>query len=86
MKTPMEFLAEPLYEYFIIQAPNGIEPRWRAELQVNGNMYSGYGDNGYQALCATFTRFRATDPDSPGIQTMTINSDRENDEDRTDSH
>jgi hypothetical protein len=77
MISSQEFLAEPRYDYLIIQSPNAIEPRWRSELQIDGNMYAGYGENGHIALCAVIQRFRETNPDSPGIETMTINMDRE---------
>lgn len=76
MLTPVEFLAEPGYEYCVIQCPNEIEDRWRCELQVAGNMYSGYAENGHAALIAAIRRYRDTDPDMPGSQTMTINADR----------
>lgn len=74
----VEFLAEQRYDYVIVQAPNNIEPRWRCEISIGTDMYSGYGDNGHIALCAAVKRFRETDPDSPGIETMTINADRNN--------
>lgn len=77
MITSVEFLAEYRYDNLIIQSPNSIEPRWRSELQVDGNMYAGYGENGHIALCAAIQRFRETDPESPGVETMTINIDRE---------
>lgn len=85
LKTPTQFLAEPDYEYLIIQSPNDIEPRWRVEIQVKGNMYSGYGENGYHALCVAVKRFRDTDPEAPGIQTMTIDPDRKPVDNGTDS-
>lgn len=76
MLTSDEFLAEPRYDTLIIQAPNDIESRHRCEIRVGNDMYSAYGNNGLQALIAAIRRFRDTDPDVPGSQTLTISVDR----------
>lgn len=67
----IEFLEHGEFDYLIIQSPNSIEPRWRSELQIDGNMYAGYGENGHIAVNAAIQRFRETDPKSPGIETKT---------------
>lgn len=73
--SPIEFLAEPRYEHLVVNAPNEIEQRWHCDLRVGGNLFSGYGENGYQAFIAALRRYRETDPDT-GIATLTINADR----------
>lgn len=72
----VEFLAEPRYDTIVIQAPNNIDTQYRCTITVGGDMYSGYGDNGSQAFIAAVRRLRDTDPDMPGSQTMTINTNR----------
>lgn len=76
MLTPIEFLAEHRYQSLIITEPNEIDTQWRCEMRVEGNMFTGFGDNGYQAFVAALKRLKDTDPDT-GVMTITINPDRE---------
>jgi hypothetical protein len=79
MLTSVEFLAENRYTCVEISAPSEIEPdrSFKATLTIEGNVYAGHGENGHLALCAAIQRYRDTNPDDPGVITMTLNADRD---------
>lgn len=76
MLNAVEFIAEPTAKRITIDYIDG---QWEAIIKVAGDTYIGYAENGHLALLAAMQRYRDTDPDLPGVQTLTIAIDRDSD-------
>lgn len=75
MLIAVEFMAENKYSEIDIKKVT--EDGYGATIVINGDHYTGYAENGHIALLKAIQRFRETNPEDPGVMTMTISADRD---------
>lgn len=66
MTSPaIDFLMAKVYRQIVVAGPNSIDgDQWRATIMMDGNSYTGYAENGHEALIQAIRRYRATNPNS----------------------
>lgn len=62
MLLAIDFLLTQAFQQVVITEPNTVDNQWRATITTTGGTFTGYAENGHEALINAIRRYRDTNP------------------------